>query len=115
MRECPLLRPDLFALVAPIRALLGTIAPQRRPVKVKLQMLDQGAEVVLEGVRAEGLDAAMALQDFAGEHALARLAIDQGEGLATLWQPAPPTARFGEIAVEEIGRAAGRGRVCQSV
>src|SRR3546814_8316994 len=30
MRECPLLRPDLFALVAPIRALLGTIAPQRR-------------------------------------------------------------------------------------
>src|SRR3546814_11147648 len=43
MRECPLLRPDLFALVAPIRALLGTIAPQRRPVQVKLQMLDQGA------------------------------------------------------------------------
>src|SRR3546814_6341687 len=84
-------------------------------LKVKLQMLDQGAEVVLEGVRAEGLDAAMALQDFAGEHALARLAIDQGEGLETLWQPAPPTARFGEIAVEEIGRAAGRGRVCQSV
>lgn len=100
MRMCPLLLPELFALIAPIRGLLGAIAPQRRPVKVKLQMLDQGAEVVLEGVRAEGLDAAMALQDFAGEHALARLAIDQGEGLETLWQPAPPTARFGEIAVE---------------
>lgn len=100
MRECPLLLPELFALVAPVRELLGTIAPQRRPVKVKLQMLDQGAEVVLEGVRAEGLDAAMALQDFAGAHALARLAIDQGDGLETIWQPEPPTVRFGEIAVE---------------
>lgn len=100
MRMCPLLRPELFALVAPIRTLLDTIAPQRRPVKVKLQMLDQGAEVVLEGVKADGLDAAMALQDFAGEHKLARLAIDQGDGLETLWQPEPPTVRFGDILVE---------------
>ena len=36
MRMCPLLLPELFALVAPVRTLLGTIAPQRRPVKVKL-------------------------------------------------------------------------------
>jgi len=100
MRMCPLLLPELFALVAPIRTLLETIAPQRRPVKVKLQMLDQGVEVVLEGVKAEGLDGAMALQDFAGEHRLARLEIDQGDGLETVWQPEPPTVRFGEIFVE---------------
>lgn len=100
MRMCPLLLPDLFALVAPIRSLLDMIAPQRRPVKIKLQMLDQGIEVILEGVKAEGLDAAMALQDFAGDHALARLAIDQGDGLETMWQPEPPTVNFGEIAVE---------------
>jgi 23S rRNA (uracil1939-C5)-methyltransferase len=100
MRQCPLLRPDLFALIAPIRALLSEIAPQRRPVKVKLQALDQGTELVLEGVRAEGLDAAMALQDFAGTHGLARLAIDQGDGLETIWQPEPPTVHFGAIAVE---------------
>ena len=100
MRMCPLLLPDLFALVAPIRTLLETIAPPRRPVKVKLQMLDQGAEVVLEGVKAEGLDAAMALQDFAGAHRLARLEIDQGDGLETVWQPEPPTMRFGDILVE---------------
>jgi 23S rRNA (uracil1939-C5)-methyltransferase len=100
MRMCPLLVPELFALIAPLRGLLGTIAPQRRPVKVKLQMVDQGAEILLEGVRAEGLDAAMALQDFAGAHGLARLAIDQGDGLETVWQPEPPTVRFGDIAVE---------------
>ena len=100
MRECPLLLPELFALIAPLRGLLAVIAQQRRPVKVKLQMLDQGVEVILEGVRAEGLDGAMALQDFAGAHALARLAIDQGDGLETVWQPEPPTICFGDVTVE---------------
>src|SRR3546814_16692562 len=94
MRECPLLAPDLFALIGPIRDLLGTIAPQRRPVKVKLQMLDQGAEVVLEGGRAEGLDAVMSPQAFAGAPSLARLAIDQGAGLETSGQPEPHTVTF---------------------
>lgn len=100
MRMCPLLLPELFALVAPIRKLLESIAPQRKPVKVKLQMLDQGPEVILEGVQAEGLDAAMALQDFAGDHGLSRLCIDQGDGLETVWQPEPPTVRFGKIFAE---------------
>ncbi|SKB56226.1 class I SAM-dependent RNA methyltransferase [Sphingopyxis flava] len=100
MRECPLLMPALFALIAPVRKLLGLIAPQRRFLKIKLQMLDQGVELVLEGVRAEGLDAAMALQDFASANRLARLAIDQGDGLETIWQPEPPTVHFGEIGVE---------------
>ena len=100
MRQCPLLLPELFALIAPLRELLATIAQQKRPVKVRLQMLDQGVEVILEGVKAEGLDAAMALQDFAGTHKLARFAIDQGHGLETLWQPEPPTVRFGDVMVE---------------
>lgn len=100
MRMCPLLLPELFALVAPVRELLVLIAPPRRPVKVKMQMLDQGVELVLEGVKAEGLEAAMALQDFAGANRLARFVIDQGDGYETLWQPDPPTVRFGGIAVE---------------
>ena len=125
MRECPLLAPELFALIAPIRDLLGLIAPQRRPVKVKLQRLDQGVELILEGVKAEGLDAAMALQDFAGAHALARFAIDQGDGLEILWQPEPPTVCFGDIAVEvppfaflqatTAGEAALRGAVREAI
>ena len=100
MRICPLLLPELFALIAPVRALLVMIAQPRRPVKVKMQMLDQGVELILEGVKAEGLDAAMALQDFAGAHRLARFAIDQGDGLEILWQPEPPTMRFGDVTVE---------------
>lgn len=100
MRMCPLLLPELFALIEPVRELLVMIAQPRRPVKVKLQMLDQGVELILEGVKAEGLDAAMALQDFAGANKLARFAIDQGDGIEILWQPEPPTMRFGDILVE---------------
>jgi 23S rRNA (uracil1939-C5)-methyltransferase len=100
MRMCPLLLPELFALIGPVRELLGLLAQPRRPVKVKLQMLEQGVELILEGVKADGLDAAMALQDFAGAHNLARLAVDQGDGLEILWQPEPPTVRFGDILVE---------------
>ncbi|KTE15488.1 class I SAM-dependent RNA methyltransferase [Sphingopyxis sp. H115] len=100
MRMCPLLVPELFALIEPVRELLVMIAQPRRPVKIKLQMLDQGVELILEGVKAEGLDAAMALQDFAGVNKLARFAIDQGDGLEILWQPEPPTMRFGDILVE---------------
>lgn len=100
MRMCPLLAPELFALIAPLRRLLDKIAPQRRPVKVKLQLVDQGPEVILEGVKAEGLEAAMDLQDFAAEHRLARLALDQGDGLEVVWQPEVPTVTFGDIAVE---------------
>src|SRR3546814_4823894 len=84
MRMCPLLLPELFALIEPVRELLVMIAQPRRPVKVKLQMLDQGVELILEGVKAEGLDAAMALQDFAGAHNLARFANDPGAGLEIL-------------------------------
>ena len=30
MRECHVLRPELFALVAPLRALLGTLLPDAK-------------------------------------------------------------------------------------
>ena len=105
MRMCPLLLPELFALVAPVRTLLDAIAPQRRPVKVKLQMLDQGAEIIIEGVKANGLDAAMALQDFAGEHRLARLAIDGAIG-AVLEGSAPVTNEARDSATGSINQLA---------
>src|SRR3546814_2351742 len=83
MRMCPLLMRELFALIDPVRELLVTVAQPRRPVKVKLPMLDQGVELILEGVKAGGLEAAMALQDFAGAYNLARFAIDQGDRKST--------------------------------
>lgn len=99
MQQCPLLDPALFALIKPLRALVGTHGKQRRAIKVLLQRLDQGVEVVIDGMANNGLGTAMALQDFAGTHQLARLVVDQGDGPQIVWEPEPATVRFGNIAV----------------
>ena len=99
MRECPLLLPELFALIGPLRTLIAAHGKQRRPIRVQLQRLDQGIEVVLDGMSDDGLASAMAFQDFAAAHRLARLVVDSGDGPATLWEPEPATVEFGGVAV----------------
>lgn len=99
MRECPLLLPELIALIDPLRTLVGRHGRQRRPIRVQLQQLDQGIEVVIDGMVDDGLASAMAFQDFAAAHRLARLVIDSGDGPATLWEPEPASVSFGGVAV----------------
>src|SRR3546814_19762759 len=48
MRMCPLLLPELFALIEPVRELLVMIATPTRPVKVKLTRADQGSAHLFE-------------------------------------------------------------------
>ncbi len=85
MRECHILRPELFALVAPLRRLLKGRAG------VAMTLADQGVDLLLEGVSAEGLEATEAMIAFAQENGLARLALDDGYGPQTLWEPEPVT------------------------
>jgi len=99
MRECHILRPELFALVAPLRALLAGLLPPRRQGEVRLTLCDEGVDVLLEGVRIEGLEAAEAVSGFARANRLARLAVDDGYGPQTLWEPEPVTVTLGGIAV----------------
>ena len=54
MRECHILRPELFELVAPLRRAEALPEP-RRTAEVQLTPLDRGADVLLKGVSAEGL------------------------------------------------------------
>ena len=91
MRECHILRPELFALVAPMRALLADALRPKRTAEVQLTLLDQGVEVLFEGVSAEGYEAIDRLTGFAIEQRLARLGIDQGLGPETLFEPEPVT------------------------
>jgi 23S rRNA (uracil1939-C5)-methyltransferase len=99
MRECHILRPELFALVAPLRALLGRLLPRRGSAGVRMTLTDQGVDLLLEKIEADGLLAAEALSDFARAHGLARLAIDDGYGAQTRWEPEPVTITLGGIAV----------------
>ena len=96
---CEILDPRLFALIEPIRALLPLILPDKRAAHVRMSITDQGIDLLLEGVRVEGLAADEALRDFAAASNVARLTIDDGDGLQVRWEPEPVTVRFGGVAV----------------
>ena len=85
MRECHILRPELFALVAPLRRLLAGRA------SVGMTLADQGVDLLLEGVAADTLARAEAMTGFARAHGLARLSLDDGYGPQTIWEPEPVT------------------------
>lgn len=99
LRECPLLLPELAALFQPLRALLLAHGRQRRPIRLMMQRLDQGVELVIDGLADNGLKSALAVQDFAAAHALARLVIDTGDGPQTVWEPEPASVSFGGVRV----------------
>jgi 23S rRNA (uracil1939-C5)-methyltransferase len=99
MAECHILRPELFALVAPLRALLANMLKERRQATVTMTLADQGVDLALEGVTVEGLAAHEGLTDFAQAHRLARLAVDEGYGSEPRWEPEPVTVTLGGTAV----------------
>ncbi len=117
LAECPVLRPELAALLGPLRKLLiqlgqGQAAPKgrakgksgkhghvRMAADVELTLLDQGVDLGIKGLSAEGLALTQALLDFAREHALARITVDGGYGPDTVWEPEPVTITLSGVAV----------------
>jgi len=99
IRECHILRPELFALVAPLRTLFGPLLRPGRMAEVQLTLVDRGVDVLLTGVAAEGLAAIEAMTSFAGEHRLVRLSIDQGLGAEAFYEPEPVTVTLSGIPV----------------
>ena len=91
MQENHILRPELLALVAPLRQLLGRFLPPRRTAEIQLTLLDQGPELLLKGLEPEGYEAMEALTAFCEQHRVARLSIDQGLGAEALYEPVPAT------------------------
>jgi 23S rRNA (uracil1939-C5)-methyltransferase len=98
MRECHILRPELFALVEPLRELFTELLP-KRPVEVQLTLVDQGPDVLVKGVTLEGLQQIESLTAFSTEQKLARLSIDQGLGSETQYEPQPATITLSGIPV----------------
>jgi 23S rRNA (uracil1939-C5)-methyltransferase len=99
MRECHILRPELFALVEPLRRLLGTLLQAKRAAEVQMTLVDQGVDLLLKGVSTDGLQAIEALGDFATANGLARLSIDQGLGPETLYEPQPASITLSGVPV----------------
>ena len=99
MRECHVLHPDLFALIAPLRALLARWPGKRLAADIHLALVDQGVAVDLKGLTLDGLAQTEGLLDFARDHGLARLTLDQGYGPEAMWEPEPVTVTLTNVAV----------------
>jgi 23S rRNA (uracil1939-C5)-methyltransferase len=99
LQACDVMAPELFALMQPLRRFLAPKVEQKRNVQVKLALVDQGVDVLIENLKVDGLDAHEALSDFAAEHRLARLSLDDGYGPTARWEPEPVTVTLGGAQV----------------
>jgi 23S rRNA (uracil1939-C5)-methyltransferase len=99
MRECHILRPELFALVDPLRRLLADMLQPKRIAEVQLTLIDGGPDVLLKGLHARRLDEIEQLTSFAMNHDLARLGIDRGLGPETLFEPQRATVTMSGVPV----------------
>lgn len=99
LTECYILRPELFAMLTPLRSLLATLLPAKRAGEVHLTLADQGLDIMLKGVAVEGLEAVEALTAFCEANALGRLSIDEGYGPEPRYEPRPITVTLGGLAV----------------
>jgi 23S rRNA (uracil1939-C5)-methyltransferase len=95
---CHVLRPELFALVAPLRRLLAT-QRGRWAVDIELTLADQGVDCGLKNFGMDGLEATEAVLAFARDNALARVTVDLGYGSEAVWEPEPVTVTLGDVAV----------------
>lgn len=99
MRECHILQPELFALIDPLRELLGGALQVPAVAEIRLTLADQGVDVLLSDVQAEGLEAAQALPRFGEAHSLARISVDDGYGAETRYEPEPVTVTLSGVPV----------------
>lgn len=99
LQECWVLAPELFQLIGPLRGLLAALIPNARRINVHLAQTDQGRDVLIDGLDAEGLAAAEAITAFASRHKLARFAMDEGLGPTPRWEPEPVTVTLSGVPV----------------
>ncbi|MEO5641133.1 MAG: class I SAM-dependent RNA methyltransferase, partial [Sphingomicrobium sp.] len=99
LHECHVLTPELFALLQPLRGLLATMLRAKRLATIQLTLADQGVDVGLAGIEADGFAAAEALTTFGERHNLARLSLDEGYGAEVRYEPVPATVTLSGIPV----------------
>lgn len=99
LRQCDVMAPQLFALLKPLRELLGPRLNRARQVQIKMAVVDQGTDVLIENWIANDLDTHETLSEFAKSHRLARLSLDEGYGPVPFWEPEPVTITLNAVPV----------------
>jgi 23S rRNA (uracil1939-C5)-methyltransferase len=98
MAECPVLVPELLALVHPLKKVLAR-QKGKLSANAELALVEQGVALGLKGIAVEGLEATEAMLDFARDNGLARLTLDQGYGAEPMWEPEPVSVSLGGVSV----------------
>lgn len=83
LTACLVLHPRLFALLAPLRGLLGKLLAGGDQADVTLTLTETGVDLLLTSPEPPGLAAREALAAFAETQDLARLSWSAGEGAGT--------------------------------
>ncbi|WP_439532888.1 class I SAM-dependent RNA methyltransferase [Polymorphobacter sp.] len=99
LQQCEVLRPKLFALIGPLRALLHKAVAEGQGAGITLTDSEAGVDVLLANVRAERLDEIERLTDFAAAHDLARLSVEGPDGVQTLVEARLPCLTMGGVRV----------------
>ncbi len=99
LAECPVLDPRLFALTAPLRAVLGPHLGEGAAIGATMTLTTGGIDLLLTNLKARGLPAIEGLSAFAREAGLARLSVEGPMGVETLVVAAEPVIRFGAADV----------------
>lgn len=99
LQQCDVMAPQLFALIEHLRKFLNPLIERRRDVQIKMALVDQGVDILIENWIARHLSDHEALSEFAKQHDLARLSLDEGYGPVSFWEPEPVTMTFAGVAV----------------
>jgi len=99
LKQCEIMAPELFALLAPLRQFLKNAARRKHDMNIEMTLVDQGIDLLISNYEPEGLEQREALSAFAKANGLARLSVDSGYGPETQWEPEPVTVTLGGTPV----------------
>ncbi|MEO9633260.1 MAG: class I SAM-dependent RNA methyltransferase [Parasphingorhabdus sp.] len=99
LKQCEIMAPEMFALMAPLRNFLKKAARRKHDMNIEMTLVDQGVDLLIGNYEPDGLEQREALSDFAQSNGLARLSVDGGYGPETQWEPEPVTVTLGGTAI----------------
>jgi len=96
IETCPVLRPELNALLAPLR---NVLIGMTEDAAIRMTWTDNGADVAIVSKDEPGWEQREALAAFAADHDLARLSWDNGFGAVPVRAERQPVMAFANCAV----------------
>ena len=99
LKQCEIMVPEMFDLLAPLRKFLKNASRRKHDMNIEMTLFDQGIDLLISNYEPEGLEQREALSDFAKANGLARLSVDGGYGPETQWEPEPVTVTLSGTAV----------------